>query len=224
MVRSLDSAPRSTLRSAVVDSLRGAIDEGELPPGTHLGEVELSQRLGVSRATLREAMRELQQEGILVQDGRGRVSVREIDEQQIRDLFEVRSHLEQLALRRLCSLDDRSEAVRALRAILGGMASPASVTDGIRADLRFHEALPLLAGNDILLRTWQGLAGLIHLTMTSSGIAPSRAEQTVERHAPIVDAVEAGDAEAACDRLSAHMADALAYIVGQRADRDQTSR
>jgi len=209
---------RTTLRSAVVDHLRVAIDEGQLVSGDHLAEVDLSKRLGVSRATLREALRELQQEGLLVQDARGRVLVRTIDEQQIRDLFEVRLGLESIAVSRLCRLADRSSAVTRLRERLQPLASPTSVASGIAADVAFHELLCREAGNEMLHHSWLNLTGLIRMTMVSSGTDPARTNMSFERHSPIVDLIEAGDPLAAHAFLAAHMASAVQHLLDARAD------
>ncbi len=83
-------------------------------PGTHLVETELSEALQISRGTLREAMRQLQQEGLISAGARGRLSVRHLDTKEIRDIFDVRAALESLAARELASRPDRADAVAEL--------------------------------------------------------------------------------------------------------------
>lgn len=215
---SVESYARSTLRSAVLESLRAKIDTGELSPGMHLGEIELSTQFGVSRATLREALREMQQEGLLVQDWRGRLLLRVLDERQISDLFEVRVGLEEIAVRRLCLVDDRRKIVAQLREQIDALQRPATISEGIRIDLRFHELLCALSGNETLLRSWVSLSGLIRMTMISSGLDPARTNMSAERHAPIVNGIEAGDVEGTCSYLQRHMSEAVEHLFAARTD------
>jgi DNA-binding GntR family transcriptional regulator len=206
-------ATRLTLRESVTDRLRGAVVEGTLRAGTHLAEVDLSESLGVSRATLREAMRQLQQEGLLVQDPRGRVFVRELSPQEVRDVVEVRTGLEQVAVRKLCAMRDRAPVVRELRAKLERLRQQVNLVDDVQADLDFHDAICRLAANPTLHRAWSDISGLIRIAMISAGPGPARANMDYDRHRPIVDLIEAGDAEAARRFLDAHMSTALDLLV-----------
>ncbi len=106
---------KTSLREQALTALRKAITSGQLPPSTHLVETELSEALQISRGTLREAMRQLQQEGLISAGARGRLSVRHLDTKEIRDIFNVRAALESLAARELAAKPDRAEAVTALR-------------------------------------------------------------------------------------------------------------
>ena len=87
---------KTSLREQALTALRRAITTGQLKPGTHLVETELSEALQISRGTLREAMRQLQQEGLISAGARGRLSVRHLDAKEIRDIFDVRAALESL--------------------------------------------------------------------------------------------------------------------------------
>ena len=78
----------------------------ELTPGTHLVERELSEALQISRGTLREAMRQLQQEELISAGARGRLSVRHLDAKEIKDIFDVRAALESLAASTLAARQD----------------------------------------------------------------------------------------------------------------------
>src|ERR1044071_6894568 len=85
---------KTSLRQQALTALRRAITTGQLSPGTHLVETELSEAMQISRGTLREAMRQLQQEGLITAGARGRLSVRHLDEKEIKDIFDVRAALE----------------------------------------------------------------------------------------------------------------------------------
>ena len=101
---------KTSLRQQALTALRRAITTGQLTPGTHLVETELSEALQISRGTLREAMRQLQQEGLISAGARGRLSVRHLDAKEIADIFHVRAALESLAATLLASRDDRADA------------------------------------------------------------------------------------------------------------------
>src|SRR6188472_3084899 len=91
---SLGSISTQTRRELILERLRSAISSGELASGTHLAETELSEALGVSRGTLREALRHLQQEGLLTSDSRGRLSVRVVTVKEVGEIFSVRCAIE----------------------------------------------------------------------------------------------------------------------------------
>ena len=116
---------KKSLREQALSALRTAITSGELEPGRHLVETELSDMLQISRGTLREALRQLEQEGLLSAGPRGRLSVRHLDSKEIRDIFAVRAALESLAVRTLCELPDRASVIASLRSAVDAMAAAA---------------------------------------------------------------------------------------------------
>src|SRR3712207_234541 len=95
----LTSLDRSTFRERAADALRSPTIAGQYRPGDHLGEVELAAGLGVSRGTVREALRHLQQEGLVTPSARGMLRVRSHTATEVRELFQVRAALEALAVR-----------------------------------------------------------------------------------------------------------------------------
>jgi len=211
-------ATRFTLRESVADQIRSAIGDGSLTAGVHLAEVELSESLGVSRATLREALRQLQQEGLLTQDTRGRLSVRRVTAEEVDDIFEVRQMLEALAVRRLCAKEERASDVDELRRKLDRLKIEIGLAEDLDADLDFHGTICQLAGNEILYSAWRSISGLIRITMITAGAAPARENITYARHAPIVDFVESGDAEGALTYLHDHMTSAAETLIKRMND------
>ncbi|WP_306322108.1 MULTISPECIES: GntR family transcriptional regulator [unclassified Streptomyces] len=199
--------PGRNLRQMAVDSLRRAITTGQFPPGSHLGEVQVSEQLGISRGTLREALRQLQQEGLVSYGDRGRVTVRSIDEKDIVHTFTVRAALEALAGETLASSPYRREHCRRLREAVDDMerASHASLEAQIEADLAFHELLLQLTGNDALVRSWKLLEGPIRMCFMHRGLERALSNMRAQRHRDIVTAIESGDAAAAQKVISEHM-------------------
>ena len=214
-VPSLVGLTKTNLREQALASLRTAITSGQLPPQTPMVETELSEQLRISRGTLREAMRQLQQEGLLVVAARGRLYVRSLGPKEIEDIFAVRSALESLAASTLASRDDRAVAVDRLRGLLDLMAQAVSNEDlerRIEADLDFHRTLCQLTGNEMLLHTWQSLEGSIRMSIMYAGRAPALGNMDVDRHSVIVAAIASGDAAAAFAAVEEHLGWAAANL------------
>ena len=207
---------KTSLRQQALTALRRAITSGELPPGTHLVETELSDALQISRGTLREAMRQLQQEGLISVTGdRGRLSVRHLDAKEIKDIFNVRAALESLAARELCALPDRAGAVAILRKAVAEMErwAVANLEDRIEADLKFHRTMCQLTGNETLLHSWTSLEGSIRMSIMFAGVDRAIKNMDVKRHSELVDAIESGDADTAETAVRDHMAAAANVLV-----------
>ncbi|MGX7729464.1 GntR family transcriptional regulator [Rhodococcus sp. 2H158] len=205
---------KTSLRQQAVAALRSAITSGALAPSSPLVETELSEMLQISRGTLREAMRQLQQEGLISAGARGRLYVRHLDAKEIRDIFAVRAALEALAVRELAELPDRSTVVPALREALDVMARAEHDLDArIEADLNFHRILCRLTGNETLMHSWQSLEGSIRMSIMFAGLEKAVGNMDVGRHSAIVDAIETGDSDEAAAAVRSHMKWAAANLV-----------
>lgn len=206
---------KTSLREQALTALRRAITTGQLRPGTHLVETELSEALQISRGTLREAMRQLQQEGLISAGPRGRLSVRHLDAKEITDIFTVRAALESLAARELANRADRSDAVEALRQVVAEMDrwAAANLEDRIEADLKFHRTMCQLSGNETLLHSWSSLEGSIRMSIMFAGVDRAIKNMDSKRHLVIVDAIESGEADQAAAAVADHMSGAAAVLV-----------
>ena len=97
------------LRDVVFNTLRQAILKGELAPGERLMEIQLAEKLGVSRTPIREAIRKLELEGLVLMIPRKGAEVAKISEKSLRDVLEVRRSLEELAIELACERMSESE-------------------------------------------------------------------------------------------------------------------
>ncbi len=206
---------KTSLREQALSSLRRAITSGQIRPGTHLVETELSDAMQISRGTLREAMRQLQQEGLISAGARGRMTVRHLDAKEIRDIFAVRAALESLAVRELSDREDREDAVEVLRDAVREMErrETASIEDRIEADLNFHRRMCQLTGNETLVHSWTSLEGSIRMSIMFAGIDRGIRNMDARRHLDIVDAIDTGDADKAAATVTAHMMAAADTLV-----------
>jgi DNA-binding GntR family transcriptional regulator len=206
---------KTSLREQALTALRRAITTGQLAPGTHLVETELSEALQISRGTLREAMRQLQQEGLISAGARGRLSVRHLDAKEIKNIFDVRAALESLAAQDLASREDRSAAVAELRKAVVDMEkwAASNLEDRIEADLKFHRTMCHLTGNETLLHSWSSLEGSIRMSIMFAGVDRALKNMDAKRHSDIVDAIESGDSDEAAAAVREHMAGAASVLV-----------
>jgi DNA-binding GntR family transcriptional regulator len=206
-VEPLTSLDRSTLRERALQALRSAITSGQYRPGDHLGEVELATGLGISRGTVREALRHLQQEGLITAGNRGMLQVNTLTAREIRGLYQVRAALEGLAVTTIISSPQRDEAVAALRTALSRLSdSSADFTERVEADLGLHLLLCQLADNPMLVESWKHLEGRIRVAIMSHDVNQLPGIMSRDRHAPIVEAIETGDVSAAVEVVKQHMA------------------
>jgi DNA-binding GntR family transcriptional regulator len=169
---------------------------GALSPGTRIPEARLAEELGVSRGTVRDALRQLQRERLIVWKARRSPHVRSLTQEEVEDIYQVRELLEGGAARTLAGLRprDRARAVAALRAAYAELevAAAASNAARINAELHFHETICALAGNTLLLQLWQELRPVIQL-MLHCVPAPVLSEVTVDDHLELIAAIEAGE-------------------------------
>ncbi len=212
-VEPLSSLDRSTLRERALVALRSAITSGQYRPGDHLGEVDLAAHLGVSRGTVREALRHLQQEGLVTSGTRGMLRVNSLTPEEVRELFQVRAALEGLAVAEIIASADRESAVRTLREALSELTdATGDFAARVEADLGFHLLLCQLSGNSMLAEAWRHLEGRIRVAIMNGG--PERAPKMMsqDRHSPIVDAIESGNLAAGVAVVDEHMTAAAAHF------------
>lgn len=142
------------LRDVVFNTLRQAILRGELKPGERLMEIALSNRLGVSRTPVREAIRMLELEGLVIMIPRKGAQVAQITEQDMTDVLEVRLGLEELAVRFACEritdeeLEKLGEAVQEFEKSI----TNADLSALAEADVKFHEIIYQATHNQRLVQ------------------------------------------------------------------------
>jgi DNA-binding GntR family transcriptional regulator len=188
---------------------------GSLPPGTRIPEARLAAELGVSRGTMREALRQLRRQRLISWEPRRSPLVRRLTTPEIEDLYDVRALLEGGAARLIAGFQprDRSRAIVALRSAYGELqeAEAVSVAARIDAELRFHETVCSLAGNDLLLQLWQELRPVIQL-MLHCVPEPVLQGLSVEDHLQLIDAIEAGDPAEAASVVAGHFSGGAALL------------
>lgn len=161
---SVDMDEYLPLRDVVFNTLRRAILKGELKPGERLMEIALAERLGVSRTPIREAMRKLELEGLVVMIPRRGAQVANITEKDLNDVLEVRIGLENLAVEKACKRMTDEEMGRlwiAAKAFERTM-SEGNLVKLAEADVAFHEIIYQASDNVRLIQVLNNLREQIY--------------------------------------------------------------
>ena len=202
----LSNVGRSAVREHALDCLRSAITSGQYRPGDDLSEVELAQHLGVGRGTVRQALRHLQQEGLVTAGKRSMLRVKNLSALEVRELFRVWAALEGLAVRQLMASPDVATSVRKLREASRFADADGDFAGRVEADLSFHLQLCRLSGNSVLVETWRFLEGRIRVVIMSAGPERALMLMTRSRYEPIIEAIESADPSVAVTTVNEHMA------------------
>jgi DNA-binding GntR family transcriptional regulator len=187
--------------------LRAEILSGTLQPSERLVEADLTARLGVSRGAVRTALVRLQQEGLVEHERNRGARVRLVDEHEAAEILEARMVLEALAARHAAARA-RPEDVEGLRAILADMRERLDADDLLGASDRnaiLHARLLAIARHGTVDRLVAGLRGQLVRFQYRTILVPGRSERSFAEHTAIVDAVAAGDADAAERAMRAHL-------------------
>ncbi|MEV0118212.1 GntR family transcriptional regulator [Streptomyces sp. NPDC050844] len=200
-----------TAQQFVLDELRRAITSGELKPGTAIRQDALAERLEVSRVPLREALKILEGEGMVVHRVHRGYFVTELSLDDLREVYRIRELLEAEAVREACTrlspalLDTLDEAERAVEEA----SEAGDVSAMAAANRRFHFALVEASGMPRLIRLISTLWDATDAYRSLYYVASPNRERVVHEHRAIVEALRAGDVETAVRHLDEHRAHAV---------------
>jgi DNA-binding GntR family transcriptional regulator len=200
------------LRQEVLTALRAGIVSNEIPVGTRLLEAELSTRMGVSRAPIREALRQLEQEGLVESFAHRGVVVVGVPDDEIDALYELRATIEAKAIARACVAATDEDLVL-LRALIDEMRLAVEQWDidsVAEIDLRFHGAIVSLSGFSLLRKSWSSLDGLVRVRSYQAldRPGPSAAyfrRDSIASHERLADAIAARDPDRAASLVREHI-------------------
>jgi len=148
------SVPRRNLAREVVAALRTSIIGGEFSPGDSLAEPVLAERFGVSRAPVREALIELEREGLVQFETTGRTRVRPLTAKDLVEIVDTRMALEAMAVRRATEQWTAQDTAR-IEEIIAAQAKAETLAELSQLDVEMHESIMRRAANERLLSLWQ---------------------------------------------------------------------
>jgi DNA-binding GntR family transcriptional regulator len=190
----LPSIAPSSVREEVTAVLRDAIWRGRLKPGDRLNELALSAELEVSRPPLREAIRMLEGEGLVISQPRHGSFVKRLSGDDVLEIYSVRCTLEQMAADLVIDAE-RPQLVDQLDVLEREMREDRELHEMIAVDLRFHWLLVHAGGNRRLLAMWERLAGELRLALSLVTPELFNTEFVGHTHRPLVAALRSGDRE-----------------------------
>lgn len=208
----MNTAPASSLSRKAYEELRRLILEGGLDPDEPISERGLSDRLGLGRTPVREALKALNRDGLVaVVPGRG-TFLKTLSLHQLRELYEVRMGIEGIAAY-LAAQRGGSDALAAFEPVFEAQRADRSVPLREIQDTgtRFHNELVTASRNDRLFAFHVGLRDQIELTMRlTRENDQARVHETIDEHLKILRAVLAGDPDAAQAAVYEHLSNAIA--------------
>jgi DNA-binding GntR family transcriptional regulator len=208
-VPTLGPIEQTPLRVQIAEILRSAIVTGKLRPGTALVETALAEQLNVSRAPIREAIQDLENDGLVETAAYKGKRVKPLTVLEVVEVCEMRQVFEVMAVRRILK---SGVEVGILWAPCSTMEAAAKAGDRealVAADEVFHRTLIQLSDHQLLAQLWAGLYLRIHQIMSLRNDRDVDLVDIAANHPPIVKALEGNDVEQAVRLVSKH-ADALA--------------
>lgn len=212
-----DAPVRRSTTDDVFVRLRQQILAGELGPGSHHSVYRLSDELGVSRTPVREAVLRLADLGLVTIERNRGITIRGVRAEDVRDVFELRLMLEVPAAAGAAEGADDALVDR-LRSALEAMRAAARTGDEVvftRHDRALHAALGESLGNVLLSREVDRLRDSIQVRGVSTVGRTRTMADVAEEHAPIVEAVAAGDAVAAATAMREHLEHTAALLLDE---------
>lgn len=200
------------LREQVIAAMRQAILDFQLRPGQRLIERELIDRFGVSRTTIREALRDLASEGLVTVVPQKGAVVSAPTASEALDLYDVRAHLESLAVERFVERATPEQVAR-LRASVDELVEAAAESPGdtealLKAKDDFYETLIEGAGNALLRQLLIGIQARVRVLRATSLSTAGRARKAADEMRAVMVAIEAGDAKRAAKLCVQHVMNA----------------
>ena len=210
------------LRDVVFNTLRKAILRGELKPGERLMEIQLANKLGVSRTPIREAIRKLELEGLVLMIPRKGAEVAQITEKNMQDVLEVRKALEELSVQLACEriTPEQVEEMKMAAEDFRKFLKSGDVTKIAEADVKFHDIIFAATNNQRLITLLNNLREQMYRFRVEYLKQKECYPQLLEEHDKLIALISGGEVEEACELMGCHI-DNQASTVSDVIRRDQ---
>lgn len=202
-----ESLKHMTIRQQVAKILRHKILIGELLPGDRIVESEIAAQLNISRGPVREAIRQLEEEGLVTYSTNKGCSVTTLDADDAWEIYILRAELETLAIR-LCNGILSENTLNEMRSSINKMQAAADANDLmelIENEHNFHSCICKASNRKHLYKLWSSLNSTsfaLFLTVTSAGIR--KLQEIVPMHMEVLESLESGNQEFACQAIRSH--------------------
>jgi len=214
----LTAPSQRTLSDYVADQLRNAILVGQLAPNQRLVEEDLATSMQTSRGPVRDALRMLENEGLVVRQSHRGAFVAELSTEDVFEIYSLREALESLAIKAVIKnatpgqIDELEKLVRAMDQMAQHSYNQFEATD---LDMEFHHTLCKISGHKRVLTAWEALGAQIRLVVLKHRLRNPRdlKERSVSWHEAIVDAICKHDVDLALEELHKHMIGSTEWLL-----------
>ncbi len=204
----LRRVPTQSRREHVVEILREAITSGRLKPGDRLIETDLSKQLGTSRAPIREALRQLEQEGLVASYPYRGSEVLGVSQDEIEQvLVPIRITLERYAFAQAITrlVEEDFEELRELVAEMDSAAHEGATDRLADADIRFHELIVVRSEQRHCLQVWKTIQPRVRAYFRRDAPAHTDPTSVAAQHRQLLEVLQSGDKAAALDAIDRHI-------------------
>ena len=195
------------LRDVVFNTLRKAILKGDLKPGERLMEIALAEKLGVSRTPIREAIRKLELEGLVVMAPRKGAKVASITERDLNDVLEVRKGMEELAIRLACEriTPEQLDELDKVEKKFLNLIDSENLTELAEVDVEFHDVIYAATNNKRLIQLLNNLREQMYRYRIEYLKDSAVRRQLAKEHIAICEALRTHDRESALRYVYVHI-------------------
>ena len=203
------------LRDVVFNTLRQAILRGELKPGERLMEIQLANKLGVSRTPIREALRKLELEGLVNMVPRKGAEVADITEKSLRDVLEVRKALEELSVQLACEkiTEEEIEELKRVAERFKDTLDDQDVTKIAEADVAFHDVIYTATDNQKLILLLNNLREQMYRYRVEYLKKEESYPQLIAEHEELIDKISKRNKEEATRIMCEHIDNQVATVI-----------
>lgn len=214
----LAPARKRTLSEDVTERLRDAILHGYFSPGQPLSEEQLARSLSVSRGPVRDALQQLEREGLVYIGLNGRANIARLSRNDLDQVYSLRLALERLAMveaMRNAEPEDLDALETALAAIQEAVARGPTVQEAADLDIAFHDLLYRAAHHVRLYDAWANLKSQVYVFLLSRNLADPdfKGQLMIEGHAQVLNALRGEDETYALETIDEHLRAAYSRIV-----------
>lgn len=203
------------LRDVVFNTLRQAILRGELKPGERLMEIQLANKLGVSRTPIREALRKLELEGLVNMVPRKGAEVADITEKSLRDVLEVRKALEELSVQLACEkiTEEEIEELKRVAERFKDTLNDQDVTKIAEVDVAFHDVIYTATDNQKLILLLNNLREQMYRYRVEYLKKEEAYPQLIAEHEELIDNISKRNKEEATRIMCEHIDNQVATVI-----------
>jgi len=206
---------KQKLKDKVFASLQDAILSGSLRVGERIVETQVALNLGVSQATIREALKDLEHFGLVEKKPYQGTYVKQLDKKELRDAYDARMVLE-VYTAEMAAKCISQEQLETIRELMRGMSMAAAAGDAKTFsdyNVRFHEAIIDSCGNKMVKKLWH-LANVSLWTLVATNVSKRTLNNLAARHINIMRALENRDPDGARVAIQAHLVELRDEMIG----------